>query len=78
MAQSGKRRLTAHVSAHLQRRGRQGRPAIFAYGYGDLADFLGFRNIGSVRNAVSKGLFDPANLESIFAFKARARKRKET
>jgi len=68
---SQKRRVSATVSPLLPRRGR---PASFAYGYADLAQLFGYRNVGSVRNAIHRRLFDPSDLESVLAFAAQRRR----
>lgn len=62
---------------------RGGHAALWGYGYADLAELLGYgpHQLGAVRQAVHRGLFDPGDLASIFAFKAvrdARRARKET
>jgi hypothetical protein len=41
---------------------------LWAFGYADLADFIGCTE-NTIRGAVSRGHLDPGSLESIFAYK---------
>lgn len=56
---------------------RGGHPLLWGYGYETIRRFLGYRNVGSVRNAVAKKLFDPSDLDSIFAFQQQRRRRRK-
>lgn len=63
-----------------------GHTKCWAYGYEELRALLVFKSVGSVRNAVAAGAFDPSDLASIFdylvkrqarAVRAAARRRKD-
>lgn len=54
---------------------KQGRPRLWAFGYADLAKLYGLSE-GAVRQRVSAGQLDPADLRSIVALANRIEKRK--
>lgn len=60
----------------VERAPKGGHPVLFGYGYATLAVLFGFRSVGSVRNAVARRAFDPADLASIFAFYEKRRNRR--
>lgn len=48
----------------------KGRPKLWAYGYADLATFLGM-TVGSLRIAVHEGRLDPSSLEELYRWRCR-------
>lgn len=54
---------------------RKGRPALWAFGYPDLARLFGMRE-GAVREAVRSKRFDPTDLESVVAFAVKRQARR--
>lgn len=54
---------------------KKGRPRIWAYGYQDLAAFLG-TSVGAVRAAAAEDRLDPSSFDSIIAYRDMLRSRK--